>query len=51
MDKYKVLKTFRDIHTKEVYKKDSVIDITVKRADEVAKNLDGSFLDRIDKKE
>ncbi|BAM46346.1 hypothetical protein [Amphibacillus xylanus] len=51
MAKYKVLKTFRDIHTKEVYKKDSVIDITVKRADEVAKNLDGSFLDRIDKKE
>lgn len=47
MAKYKVLKTFRDKHTKEVYEKDSVIDITVKRADEVAKNLDGSFLERI----
>lgn len=51
MAKFKVLKTFRDKHTKEVYKKNSVIDITVKRADEVAKNLDGSFLERIDKKE
>ena len=50
MAKFKVLKTFRDKHTKEVYKKDSVIDITVKRADEVAKNLDGSFLERIDDK-
>lgn len=51
MAKFKVLKTFRDKYTKEVYKKDSVIDITVKRADEVVKNLDGSFLKRIDKKE
>jgi len=51
MAKFKVLKTFKDKHTKEIYKKGSTIDITVKRADEVAKNLDGSFLERIDKKE
>lgn len=51
MAKFKVLKTFRDKRTKEIYKKGSTIDITVKRADEVAKNLDGSFLERIDKKE
>ena len=51
MAKYKVLKKFRDVHTKEVYKKNTEIEMTVKRADEVAKNLDGSFLERIDKKE
>lgn len=51
MAKYKVLKTFRDIHTKEVYEKDSEIEMTVKRANEVEKNLDSSFLLRIDKEE
>ena len=50
MAKYKVLKKFRDIHTKEIYEKDSVIDMTVKRANEVEKNLDSSFLERIDNK-
>lgn len=52
MAKYKVLQTFRDIHTKEIYKKDTVIDITVKRANEAIQNLkkyDGEFLKRIDK--
>lgn len=48
MAKYKVLKAFRDTHTKEVYKKDSEIDMTVKRATEVEKNLDSSYLLRID---
>lgn len=50
MAKYKVLKKFRDIHTKEVYKANTEIEMTVKRADEVEKNLDSSFLKRIDKK-
>lgn len=51
MAKYKVLKTFRDIHTKEIYKKGTEIEMTVKRANEVEKNLDSSFLVRIDKEE
>lgn len=48
MAKFKVLKTFRDIHTQEVYTEDTEIDMTVKRAKEVEKNLGGSFLDRIE---
>lgn len=51
MAKYKVLKKFRDTHTKEVYKANTAIEMTVKRAEEVEKNLDGSFLERIDNKE
>lgn len=53
MAKYKVLQSFRDIHTKEVYKKDDVIEMTVKRAEEAIKNLekyDGEFLERIENK-
>lgn len=48
MAKYKVLKTFRDKHTGVVYSPNSEIEMTVKRADEVEKNLDSSFLERID---
>jgi hypothetical protein len=48
MVKYKVQKTFKDIHTEEVYKKNTEIEMTVKRAEEVEKNLDDSFLIRID---
>ena len=48
MATYKVLKAFRDKHTKEVYKANDEIEMTVKRAKEVEKNLDGSFLDRIE---
>ncbi len=51
MAKYKVLKAFRDIHTNEVYKVNSEIEMTVKRANEVEKNLDSSFLVRIDEKD
>jgi len=36
---YKVLKTFKDIHTKDLYKVDSTIDITKERADEIEANL------------
>ena len=31
MAKFKALKTFRDIHTKEIYQAGTVIDMTVKR--------------------
>ena len=48
MVKYKVLKTFKDIHTNEKYKKNAEIEMTIKRAEEVEKNLDDSFLVRID---
>lgn len=44
---------FRDTHTKKIYEKDSVIDMTVKRANEATENLkkwEGSFLERIDNK-
>lgn len=34
MAKFKALKTFRDIHTKEIYKEGAVIEMAVKRADE-----------------
>ena len=53
MAKYRVKKSFRDIHTKEVYKSDTVIDITVKRAKEAENNLKkygGGFLERLDEK-
>lgn len=51
MAKYKVLKKFRDKETKDVYESNTEIEMTVKRAEEVEKNLDGSFLERIDNKE
>lgn len=49
MAKYKVIKSFRDKETKEVYKADDVIEMTVKRANEVAENLKnrGVYLERI----
>lgn len=53
MPKYRVLKSFRDIHTKEIYKPNMVIEMTVKRANEAIKNLSkygGDFLERIDEK-
>ena len=50
MAKYNVLKKFRDKETKEVYEAGTVIDMTVKRAEEVAVNLDDSFLERVEVK-
>ncbi|WP_164709464.1 hypothetical protein [Enterococcus mediterraneensis] len=50
MAKFKVKKQFRDIYTKEVYEKGATIEMTVKRADEVEKNLDETFLERVDEK-
>ena len=51
MAKFTALKTFRDIHTKEIYQAGAVIDMTVKRADEVKKNLDDTFLERVEEKD
>ena len=54
MAEYKVLKTFRDIKTNEVYEQSQEIEMTVKRANEAIKNLkkyDGEFLERLDDKE
>lgn len=51
MDRYQVLKKFRDIHTKEIYKPTTEIELTVERAEEVTKNLDDSFLVRIENEE
>lgn len=53
MATYKVLKPFRDKHTKELYGKGQEVEMTVKRADEAIKNLkkyDGEFLERTDNK-
>ena len=50
MAKYNVLKKFLDKETKEVYEAGTVIDMTVKRAEEVAVNLDDSFLERVEEK-
>lgn len=53
MAKYKVLKQFRDVHTKEVYEENQVIEMSEKRAEEAIKNLekyDGEFLERIENK-
>ena len=51
MAKFKALKTFRDIHTKVIYEQGTVIEMAVKRADEVKKNLDDTFLERVDEKD
>ncbi|WP_270660641.1 hypothetical protein [Enterococcus thailandicus] len=50
MDKYKVLKVFVDVHTKETYKVGQEIDLTEERFDEIEKNLEafgGGFLEPI----
>lgn len=50
MAQYKVLKTFKDIHTKDLYKVDSTIDLTKERADEIEANLarlGGGFIEPV----
>ena len=47
MDKYEVLKEFRDVHTGETYKPNQELEWTEERANEAIKNLskwDGPFL-------
>lgn len=54
MAKYKVLKKFKDIKTKEVYKEGQEVEMTVKRADEAIKNLkkwDEEFLERVEEED
>lgn len=53
MAKYRVLKRFRDIKNGKVYKPNTVIEMTVKRAKEAENNLKefgGSFFKRIEEK-
>lgn len=50
MAKFEVKKAFQDVYTKEVYEKGATIEMTVKRADEVEKSLDETFLERVDEK-
>lgn len=50
MTQYKVLKEFKDIHTKDLYKVDSTVDITKERADEIEANLSrlgGGFIEPV----
>lgn len=50
MAQYKVLKTFKDIHTKDLYKVGSTIDLTKERADEIEANLarlGGGFIEPV----
>lgn len=53
MAKYKVTNEFRDVHTKELYTAGTEIEMTVKRAGEVEKNLakyGKVFLERVETK-
>lgn len=50
MAQYKVLREFKDVHTKDLYKVDSTIDITKERADEIEANLfslGGGFIEPV----
>ncbi|WP_430610677.1 hypothetical protein IGL01_000732 [Enterococcus sp. DIV0340] len=50
MEQYKVLKEFKDIHTEELYKVGSTIEITKERADEIENNLSrygGGFIEPV----
>ena len=54
MAQYKVLEIFKDKDTQEVYKVGQEVELTVKRATEIEKNLkehDKQFLERIDNKD
>ncbi|MGX7701053.1 hypothetical protein [Enterococcus mundtii] len=42
MAKYKVVKVFKDVHTKETYKLDQEVDLTKERFKEIEKNLEAS---------
>lgn len=50
MKKFEVLKEFKDIHSKETYKVDSVQEVSDERFKEIQKNLqkfDGEFIKEI----
>lgn len=42
MAKYKVVKVFKDVHTKETYSLDQEVDLTKERFGEIEKNLEAS---------
>lgn len=42
MAKYKVVKVFKDVHTKETYSLDQEVDLTKERFEEIEKNLEAS---------
>ena len=42
MAKYKVVKVFKDVHTKETYRLDQEVDLTKERFEEIEKNLEAS---------
>ncbi len=46
--KYTILKSFRDKYTKELYEKGQEIDLLVKRAKEIKKNLGSGFIQKKD---
>lgn len=46
--KYTILKSFRDKYTKELYEKGQEIDLLVKRAKEIEKNLGSGFVQKKD---
>lgn len=48
---YKILKKFKDVHTKQIYKKGMFIDFSPERAKEIETNLDKSFIKKATKRE
>lgn len=46
--KYTIRKSFRDKYTKELYEKGQEIDLLVKRAKEIEKNLGSGFIQKKD---
>lgn len=46
--KHTILKSFRDKYTKELYEKGQEIDLLVKRAKEIEKNLGSGFIQKKD---
>lgn len=51
MEYYKVLKRFKDIHSKELYEIDSTIELTKERFEEAIENLsqyEGTFLEPVE---
>lgn len=53
MAKFKVLNRFKDLKKNEVHEAGQIVDMTIKRADEIKAKLKGynrDFLERIDNK-
>lgn len=53
MAKYKILKEFKDVHTKDIYKKGDLIEFSEERVSEIETNLEkhgGRFIEKEEKK-